>query len=62
MKRSPTSPRRRVLQRAVLQDALAALEGQVQPVELRIALLELVDDAQRLQIVLEAAELGACTR
>ncbi len=48
----------RVLERAVLQDSLARLEGEVQPAEARVALLELVDHAQRLQVVLEAAELA----
>ena len=43
--------------RAVLQDALAGLEGQVQARELGVALLELVHDAQRLQVMLEAPEL-----
>ena len=46
--------RARVLLPAVLQDALARLEAQVQSVECRVALLEFVDDAQRLQVVLEA--------
>ena len=46
----------RVLERAVLQDSLARLEGEVQPAEARVALLELVDHAQRLQVVLEAAQ------
>src|SRR5262249_46798711 len=45
----------RVLERAVLQDAFARLEGEVQAAEARIALFEFVDDAQRLQVVLEAA-------
>ena len=44
--------------RAVLEDALAALEGEVQAGELRIALLEFIDRAQRLQVVLEAAVLA----
>jgi hypothetical protein len=44
--------------RAVLEDALAGLEGQVEPGELRVALLELVHHPQRLQVVLEAAELA----
>ena len=57
---SPSS--RALLQRAVLEDSLAGLERQVQPGERRVALLELVDDAQRLQVVLEAAVLRACNR
>ncbi len=43
---------------AVLEDALASLEREVEPRELRVALLELVHHAQRLQVVLEAAELA----
>ena len=35
---------------------------QVQAVERRVALLEAIDDAQALQVVLEAAVLGACSR
>src|SRR5690606_8424030 len=46
-----------VAQRAVLQDAFPRLERKVQARERGVALLELVDDAQRLQVVLEAAEL-----
>ena len=42
-------------QRAMLQDAFAALEGQVQAGELGVALLEFIHHAQRLQVVLEAA-------
>jgi len=45
----------RVAQRAVLQDAFAALEREVEPVEVGVAVLELIDDPQRLQVVLEAA-------
>ena len=48
----------RVAQRAVLEDAFAAFEGEVEPAKLRVALLELVDHAQRLQVVLEAAVLA----
>jgi len=48
----------RVGRGAMLEDALARLERQVEPGELRIALLELVHDAQRLQVVLEPAELA----
>ena len=44
-------------QRAVVLDrALERLPGEVEPVELGIALLELGQDAQRLGIVVEAAE------
>ena len=39
----------------MLQDAFAHFERQVEARELGVALLELVDDAQRLQVVLEAA-------
>ena len=39
----------------MLEDALARLEGEVQAVERGVALLEQVDDAQGLQVVLEAA-------
>ncbi len=49
--------RERILVRAMLQDAFAAFEAQVQTVEIRVMLLELVDDAQALQVVLEAAEI-----
>ena len=45
-------------QRAVLENALAALECEVQAREGGIALLELIDHAQRLQVVLEAAVLA----
>jgi hypothetical protein len=45
----------RVRHRAVLEHALARLEAQVQPVVGAVALLELVDYPQRLQVVLEAA-------
>jgi len=44
-----------VLQRAVLEDALAALERQVESREVGVALLEFVHDAQGLQVVLEPA-------
>ena len=47
----------RVLLRAMFEDALTALEAQIQSVEIGVSLLELVDDAQRLQIVLESAEI-----
>ncbi|KAG1247975.1 hypothetical protein G6F65_019876 [Rhizopus arrhizus] len=44
--------------RAMLQDAFARFEAQVQAVEVRIAFLQLVDHAQALQIVLKAPGLG----
>ena len=44
--------------RAVLEDALARLEAEVQPVEVGVALLQRVDHAQALQVVLEAAVLA----
>src|SRR5690606_40355961 len=47
--------RARVLERTVLQDALSRLEAQVQAVEGRVALLERIHHAQRLQVVLESA-------
>ena len=45
----------RIVQRAVLEDAFARLEGQVQAVEGAVVLFQLVDHAQALQVVLEAA-------
>ena len=42
----------------MLEDSFARLEREVQAGKLRVALLELVDDAQRLQVVLEAAVLA----
>ena len=39
----------------MLEDALASLETQVQPVECGIAFFQFVDHAQRLQVVLESA-------
>ena len=45
----------RILQRAMLEDALASLEAQVEAVKCRIALFQQVDDTQRLQVVLESA-------
>ena len=41
--------------RTMLEDALARLEGEVQAVEARMALLQQIDDTQALQVVLEAA-------
>ena len=45
----------RVLRGAVLEHAFAAFEREIEPGELGVALFELIDDAQRLQVVLEAA-------
>ena len=45
----------RVAQRAVLEDPFAALESEVKSTKGRVALLELIHDPQRLQVVLEAA-------
>src|SRR5262249_9148793 len=45
-------------ERAVLEDTFAALETEIEAVEARVALLQLVDDSQRLQVVLEAAEFA----
>src|SRR3970040_1870576 len=42
----------------VFEDSLAGLVGQVQPAESRVALLEQIDDTQRLQVVLEPSELA----
>ena len=42
----------------VLHQPLQGLEGQVQPVEARVAPLEPGDDAEGLQVVVEAAEPG----
>ncbi len=47
----------RVVVGAVLEDSLAAFEGQIQAVEFRVVLLEFVDHAQRLQVVFETAEI-----
>src|SRR6185312_11970342 len=46
--------------RAMLQDALATFERQIESAELGVALFELVDHTQRLQVVLEAT-VGAQT-
>ena len=40
----------------MLEDALAAFESKVEPVEVGVAVLEFVDDAKRLQVVLKTAE------
>ena len=42
---------------AVLQDAGARFEGQVEPLEVGISLLQPVHDAQALAVVLEASVL-----
>jgi hypothetical protein len=42
----------------MLEDALARLESEIEPVELGVALLQQIDHAQRLQVVLEAAVLA----
>ena len=39
----------------MLQHAFAALERQIEAREVRITFLELIDDPQRLQVVLETA-------
>src|ERR1700722_13893128 len=46
-----------IVMRAMLENSFAGFETQVQPVEFRIVLLELIDHAQRLQVVFEAAEI-----
>src|SRR5262249_43434843 len=51
----------RAPQRAMLEDAFAAFEREVEPAEARVFVLELVDHAQRLRVVLEAA-VGAHAR
>ena len=48
----------RVGRRAVFEDAFARLESQVQAVVVRVAVLQLIDHAQALQVVLEAAVRG----
>ena len=48
---------KRIVVRAMLQYSLTAFEAQVEPVEFRVVFLEHVDYPQRLQIVLEAAEI-----
>ena len=47
---------RRVEPLAVLDERLAHLERQVQPGELRVALLQLIDAAQAVQVVVEPAD------
>ena len=46
-----------VLFRAVLQYSLASFISQIEPVKTRVLRFEFVDDAQRLKIMLEAAEI-----
>ena len=41
--------------RAVLQNPLAAFERQIQSIEVRVLLFELIDHPKRLQVVLEPA-------
>ena len=48
----------RVVVRAVFENAFAAFESQIQAVEFGVMLFELVDHAQRLQIMFEAAEVA----
>jgi len=50
--------RRGVVARGVFGDALADLVGQVQPSELRVGVLEVVDDADAVAVVLETAGVG----
>ena len=45
----------RVLGRTMLQNTFPRFKRQIQSVERRIALFQYVDDAQRLQVVLETA-------
>jgi hypothetical protein len=45
----------RVRARAMLEDSLPRLEAEIQAIESRITFFQLVDDAQTLQVVLEAA-------
>ena len=42
----------------MLEDAFTHLEGQVEPVEFGVALLQVIDHAQRLQVVFKAAEIA----
>ena len=43
----------------MLDDALADLKGEVQPGKIEVALFELIDDAQGMQIVIEMAAVRA---
>ncbi len=49
---------RRIVRRGVLGDAFADLVGQVQPPELRVRMFQVVDDADAVAVVLEAARAG----
>ncbi len=46
----------------MLDDSLAHLERKIQPREIEIALLELLDDAERVEIMIEAAAVLAHAR
>jgi hypothetical protein len=48
----------RMLQRAMLENSLASLESEVEPAEACVPILEVIDDSERLQVVLEAAEIA----
>ena len=50
---------RRVVIARMLDDAFADLKRQIQAGKIQVALLELLDDAQRLQIVIEAVAVRA---
>ena len=50
---------RRVVGSRMLHDALAHLERQVQPTKTRVAVLEVVHDAQRMQVVVERIAVAA---
>lgn len=43
----------------MLHDALAHFKGEVQAIEANVAMLEVLDDAQRVLVVIEAAPMGA---
>ena len=47
-----------ILRGAMLENAFASLEAEIEAVEACIPLFELVDDSERLQIVLEATEVA----
>ena len=46
-----------IVVRTVFENPFAAFEAEVQTVEVRIVFLEFIDDAQRLQVVFETAEI-----
>ena len=48
----------RIGQRAVFEDPFARFKSQVQPVVIWVAVFQLIDHAQALQVVLKAAEIG----